>query len=143
MLRISVAILATLAVAGPAMARSPAPPLRMTCHELLQGQPSRDATVYQLIGDTLYRDGPTGRLAISREGRRIALGMARDRGVVTRSYASHVRRGTTVRRTVFWQVGRGAVRPRFTETFDFARQRVTGLGGPEDSCHHDAYSRRR
>ena len=140
MLRISVAVLATLALTGPAVAQRAS--LRMTCHELLQGQPMRDATVYQLVGNTLYRDGTTGRVAISREGRRLDLGFTRDRGVVTRSYASHVRRGTTVRRTVFWQVGRGPVRPQFTETFDFARQRVTGMDGPRDTCNHNAFRRR-
>ena len=127
-------LLAAATAVAPASAQG-GPPLTMTCHLLYRGQPSPEATVYTLVGNTLSstQSGRTTRL--SRAGAPIPLGRSVDRGVVTQSFADHTRRGPVVTRRVYWKEGAAPRRLRFTETYDFTRQTVT-IPGEGDSCHH-------
>lgn len=128
--------LATLAFVGAAAAQ-PAP-LRMTCHELLQGEPLKDPIVYEVVGRNLFRTSVEGeRIIISTEGDRRYLGTTRDKRGAQRSYASHVLRGQVLTRELFWEREGGRPRLISTERFDFGAQRYGDPSRGEDHCHHD------
>lgn len=132
--------IATLAVfaatGGPAMAQK-SPPLTMTCHPLIRGMPSQDETVYTLVGDTLFSKSIGETRKISTAGSPMYLSRSVDRGVPTLTWASHTRNGAIVTRRVYWKEGSKPRYLRFSETYDFTRQTITGSDDPADTCHHD------
>ena len=125
-----------LALLAAAPAAREGPPLTMTCHYLLAGWPDPQGTTHELRGRNLYSRSAAGRTLISTEGRLVPLGRGIGaHGSVTLTFASHRRAGSVVTRRVFWQVGDGPRRLRFTERYDFARRRVTISGERGDVCH--------
>ncbi|QNA84079.1 hypothetical protein G4G27_08825 [Sphingomonas sp. So64.6b] len=114
--------------------RAAPPALTMTCHELLRGVPSKDATIYEVIGTDMFATGAAGRKKISTVGSQLYLGTVRDARGPIDSYAIHSRKGMMVTRSVYEQRPGQKKRLFFTDRYDFARHRVIGSDG-KDSCH--------
>ena len=115
-----------------------APPLIMTCHELIQGAPDPDGSRYVLDGDTLFREtpgAPESRTFLSTSTlKRLTLF---NNHTHSSSWATHRVVGHKVHRTVYWKTRSGVDVRTLRQVFDFDAQ--TLLDGPppgSDSCHH-------
>jgi hypothetical protein len=123
-----VAGLATLLAWGAAWAD---PPLEMTCHELIGGEPSPDARHYELKDDVLTSEGvflSSGALRLLTPYNRYSRQSA---------YVIHKRDGRKLYRTVFWRNKANRTIRKFEEVYDFAAQRIIEDG--QDTCHHDGH----
>ena len=130
---IVIAVLGTV-LAGPAAAQYRGP-LTMVCHPLLRGVPMDAPTKYEALGRSLYSQSEVGRTLLSSEGVQVPLGRFVQRGVTTRTFASHTRDSSLIIRRVYWQTGTGPRRLRFSERYDFQRQRITSTGTTGDNCN--------
>lgn len=116
-----------------------APPKVITCHELIGGRPSPEATTYSLIGSKFYSQAPSGeKQLISAEGELVNLGRSEDDKGPEDSLASHTLQGDVLTRTVLWQRPSQAPRTAFVERYDFRKQAVLDADTGEDTCHHNA-----
>lgn len=115
------------------------PNLTMTCHEMFRGAPSKEPTVYEIVGRDMYRTGYGRRVHISTEGKPLFLSKATDKGIETESFASHTVNGTRVTRTVYWRLAGGEMQPRFTEQFDFQAKTIASSTDKADRCHADGH----
>jgi hypothetical protein len=111
----------------------------ITCHELIGGKPSPEATTYKLVGDKFYSQAPgTEEQLISREGEQVNLGRSENNKGRENSLASHTLQGNVLTRTVLWQRPGQPPRTAFVERYDFAKQMVVDDDTGEDACHHNA-----
>lgn len=111
----------------------------ITCHELIGGKPSPEATTYELLGRKFYSRVPGGeRQLISAEGELVNLGRSEDDEGPQDSFASHTVQGVVLTRTVLWQRPGQASRTAFVERYDFRKQAVLDADTGEDTCHHNA-----
>ena len=122
--------------AQPLPSATAAPSLSMDCHLLYRGVPMKEPTSYQVIGNELYGINGPIRTKLSHAGTPVSLGPSKEAdGTTAESFASHTVKGTTLERTVFWKKGAGAMKPAFTETYDFKAKTVVSSTDKADFCH--------
>ena len=115
-----------------------APSLSMDCHLLYRGVPMKEPTSYQVIDNELYGISGPIRTKLSQAGTPVSLGTSKETdGTTAESFASHTIKGTTLERTVFWKKGAAAMKPAFTETYDFKAKTVVSSTDKADFCHAD------
>ncbi len=123
--------------AGSAGAQPARPVLSMSCHLMLRGVPSKEATLYELVGNDLYSVNGATRTRISTQGTSpLSLGSSREKdGTTTESFASHVVDGSPIERTVYWKQGSGPMKEAFKERYDFKARTVVNAKERDDICH--------
>jgi len=136
----AIAIMALLLLGPtPGSAAAPGPNLMMDCHEMEGGSPSPYASFYELRGDDLLRHGRTRIAKISTAGKMLFLSRTEDDKGPEDAFATHVRDGHVVVRTVYWQRPGEEMREAFHDTYDFRARTIMRSTGGGDTCHHDAW----
>lgn len=115
------------------------PKLMMDCHEMDGGSPSPHASFYEVQGNDLLRHGRTRIMKISTAGKMLFLSRTNDDKGPEDAFATHVRKGHVVVRTVYWQRPGQARRRAFHDTYDFRAKTIIRSTGGGDTCHHDAW----
>lgn len=132
---VTIFLLNTTAVSAGAQSSK----LMMDCHEMDRGSPSPHASFYEVQGKDLLRHGRTRVAKISTAGKMLFLGRTQDGKGTEDAFATHVRRGHIVVRTVYWQRPGQKRREAFHDTYDFRAKTITPSTGGGDTCHHDAW----
>ena len=115
------------------------PKLMMDCHEMDGGSPSPHASFYEVRGNDLLRHGRTRIVRISTAGKMLFLSRTQDDEGPEDAFATHVRSGHIVVRTVYWQRPGQKRRRAFHDTYDFRAKTIIRSTGGGDTCHHDAW----
>ena len=115
------------------------PEMMMDCHEMLGGSPSPYASFYEVRGNDLLRHGRTRLATISTAGEMLFLSRTQDDRGPKDAYATHVRNGHIVVRTVYWQSPGQEMRKAFSDTYDFRAKTIISSTGGGDACYHDAW----
>ena len=136
-------LLATMAIflLGPTAVSAGAqnPELMMDCHEMDGGSPSPYASFYEVRGNDLLRHGRTRIVKLSTAGEMLFLSRTQDDRGPEDAYATHVRNGHVVIRTVYWQRPGQEMRKAFHDTYDFHAKTIISSSGGGDACYHDAW----
>lgn len=103
---------------------------------MVGGVPSRQPTVFELVGRDLYSVQGATRTLISAEGPPVFLRkMLEQDGTTMEAFASHTVKGTTIDRTVYWKPAGGPMKVAFIEHYDFTAKTITDSGDKRDFCH--------
>jgi hypothetical protein len=137
--RLTAILTISLLSAATVSANAQSAKLMMDCHEMDGGSPSPHASFYEVRGNDLLRHGRTRIATISSAGKMLFLSRTQDDKGPEDAFASHVRNGHVVVRTVYWQRPGQKMRKAFQETYDFRARTITRSTGGGDTCHHDAW----
>ena len=106
---------------------------KISCHELIGGQPNADQTIFALRGNDLYKND----FRISSTSL-IKLSSGPDEhGEMEQSFAKHEVHDDVLVRTVFTKTGSGPLKLVFSERYDFSNQIVFDPTDGDDTCHHN------